>query len=59
MIQYNHEKHPYILSFGTKNWTLFIYKSEFVITVIVITEFDCMSLKFSKAVSVLWSHTFL
>ena len=44
MICYNREKYPYIMLFGTKNGHYFVrYKREFVITVIVMTEFDCIT----------------
>jgi len=41
VICYNRENYPYILSFGTMGQYIVRYKREFVITVIVITEFDC------------------
>ncbi len=39
VVCYNRENFPHILTFGTKN----SYRREFDITVIVITEFDCIS----------------
>ncbi len=44
VIRYNRENYPNILSFGTKKMGHYFvrYKREFVTTVILLTEFDCM-----------------